>query len=80
VSNFFRALAVEAGSFLIRAYVRAHAALRIQPRQKSVHLSGEGPNRVLLVEISRSALYSLRPKLIECFDWNTNIKESMRNL
>jgi hypothetical protein len=25
-------------------------------------------------------LYSLHPKLLECFDWNTNIKESMRNL
>jgi hypothetical protein len=25
-------------------------------------------------------MYSFRPKLLECFDWNTNIKESMRNL
>jgi hypothetical protein len=25
-------------------------------------------------------LYSHRPKLLECFDWNTNIKESMKNL
>jgi hypothetical protein len=24
--------------------------------------------------------YSLHPKLLKCFDWNTNIKESMRNL
>jgi hypothetical protein len=26
------------------------------------------------------SLYSLHPKLLECFDWNRNIKESMRNL
>jgi hypothetical protein len=25
-------------------------------------------------------LYSFHPKLLECFDWNTNIKELMRNL
>jgi hypothetical protein len=24
--------------------------------------------------------YSLHPKIFELFDWNTNIKESMRNL
>jgi hypothetical protein len=24
--------------------------------------------------------YSLSPKLLECFGWNTNIKESIRNL
>jgi hypothetical protein len=23
------------------------------------------------------SIYSLRPKLLECFDWNTNIKVSM---
>jgi hypothetical protein len=26
------------------------------------------------------ALYSLHPKLLECFDWNTYIKESVKNL
>jgi hypothetical protein len=25
-------------------------------------------------------IYSLHPKLLEYFDWNANIKESMRNL
>jgi hypothetical protein len=24
--------------------------------------------------------YSLSPKLLECFDWNTNIKEFVMNL
>jgi hypothetical protein len=39
--------------------------------------------RTILLQIlhtSLPVLYSLRPKLLECFDWNTNIKESMRNL
>jgi hypothetical protein len=25
-------------------------------------------------------IYSLHPKFLECFDWNTNIKEFVRNL
>jgi hypothetical protein len=42
--------------------------------------------RVLLTEAVLVSLamtldyYSLHPKLLECFDWNTNIKEFVRNL
>jgi hypothetical protein len=35
---------------------------------------------VACITIFFQRIYSTRFKLLECFDWNTNIKESMRNL
>jgi hypothetical protein len=37
-------------------------------------------NNVHILVSNLDMLYSLRPKLLEYFDWNTNIKESMKNL
>jgi hypothetical protein len=37
------------------------------------------PNKVK-GRILSCMVYSLRSKLLECFDWNKNVKESVRNL